>query len=104
MSRNDERAIIELTRESSLSALTQFDRRAHPPQRPMFVVSIRHSGISLVEQILASHPAVFGAGELIALSAAARRAAIDRANWRSLAEGYLEAAQTGAGAAPTHPR
>jgi tetratricopeptide (TPR) repeat protein len=32
--------------------------------RPVFVVGMPRSGTSLVEQILASHPAVFGAGEL----------------------------------------
>jgi len=33
-------------------------------QRPIFIVGMPRSGTSLVEQILASHPAVFGAGEL----------------------------------------
>ncbi len=33
--------------------------------RPVFVVGMPRSGTSLIEQILASHPAVFGAGELI---------------------------------------
>lgn len=32
--------------------------------RPVFVVGMPRSGTSLIEQILASHPAVFGAGEL----------------------------------------
>jgi hypothetical protein len=33
-------------------------------ERPVFVVGMPRSGTSLVEQILASHPRVFGAGEL----------------------------------------
>ncbi len=33
-------------------------------QRPVFIVGMLRSGTSLVEQILASHPRVFGAGEL----------------------------------------
>ena len=33
-------------------------------ERPIFIVGMPRSGTSLVEQILASHPAVFGAGEL----------------------------------------
>jgi len=33
-------------------------------QRPTFIVGMPRSGTSLVEQILASHPQVFGAGEL----------------------------------------
>jgi tetratricopeptide (TPR) repeat protein len=36
----------------------------HPSDRPVFVVGMPRSGTTLVEQILASHPAVFGAGEL----------------------------------------
>jgi hypothetical protein len=34
---------------------------------PVFVVGMPRSGSTLVEQILASHPLVFGAGELVAL-------------------------------------
>jgi tetratricopeptide (TPR) repeat protein len=33
-------------------------------ERPVFVVGVPRSGTSLVEQVLASHPAVFGAGEI----------------------------------------
>jgi tetratricopeptide (TPR) repeat protein len=36
----------------------------HPSERPVFVVGMPRSGTSLTEQILASHRAVFGAGEL----------------------------------------
>jgi tetratricopeptide (TPR) repeat protein len=38
--------------------------RANTSSRPIFVVGMPRSGTSLVEQILASHPEVFGAGEL----------------------------------------
>ena len=41
--------------------------------RPIFVVGMPRSGTSLIEQILASHPDVHGAGELSALSDAVRR-------------------------------
>ncbi|TLS73510.1 tetratricopeptide repeat protein [Mariprofundus erugo] len=34
------------------------------PQRPIFIIGMPRSGTSLVEQILASHSEVFGAGEL----------------------------------------
>ncbi|MFI4939903.1 MAG: sulfotransferase [Burkholderiales bacterium] len=37
---------------------------ANPSARPVFIVGMPRSGTSLAEQILASHPAVFGAGEL----------------------------------------
>jgi hypothetical protein len=35
-----------------------------PAGRPVFIVGMPRSGTTLAEQILASHPAVFGAGEL----------------------------------------
>ncbi len=35
-----------------------------PSERPVFVIGMPRSGTTLVEQILASHPQVFGAGEL----------------------------------------
>jgi tetratricopeptide (TPR) repeat protein len=41
--------------------------------RPVFIVGMPRSGTSLAEQILASHPAVFGAGELSYWHDAARR-------------------------------
>ena len=36
----------------------------HPTDRPVFVLGMPRSGTTLVEQILASHPSVYGAGEL----------------------------------------
>lgn len=39
-----------------------------PNERPIFIVGMPRSGTSLVEQILASHPAVYGAGELTVLA------------------------------------
>jgi tetratricopeptide (TPR) repeat protein len=38
---------------------------ANQSARPVFIVGMPRSGTSLAEQILASHPAVFGAGELV---------------------------------------
>ena len=37
---------------------------ASRPKGPVFVLGMPRSGTSLAEQILASHPAVFGAGEV----------------------------------------
>ncbi len=42
-------------------------------QRPVFVVGMPRSGTTLTEQILASHPRVFGAGELGLIPAVIRR-------------------------------
>ncbi len=38
--------------------------RGSPSRRPIFIVGMPRSGTTLIEQILASHPQVFGAGEL----------------------------------------
>jgi len=46
------------------SALNQSLVGSSESRRPVFVVGMPRSGTSLVEQILASHTAVFGAGEL----------------------------------------
>jgi tetratricopeptide (TPR) repeat protein len=45
-------------------SVRRLQSRAHPSDRPVFIVGMPRSGTSLTEQILASHPAVFGAGEL----------------------------------------
>ncbi len=41
--------------------------RGHASRRPVFIVGMPRSGTTLVEQILASHPAVAGGGELTAI-------------------------------------
>lgn len=46
--------------------------RGDADPRPVFIVGLPRSGTSLVEQVLASHPQVHGAGELPALPALAR--------------------------------
>jgi hypothetical protein len=65
----DETALFALF--DRIRAVFTADRMAAPPTvalgdtaRPIFVVGMPRSGTTLVEQILASHPAVFGAGEL----------------------------------------
>ena len=55
--------------------LSQTRTGAIDSRRPVFVVGMLRSGTTLAEQILASHPAVFGAGELTFWSNAS--AAID---------------------------
>ena len=47
-----------------------FDRETTPgdiSERPLFIVGMPRSGTTLVEQILASHPAVAAGGELLAM-------------------------------------
>ena len=48
--------------------LHDLPRASHRNRRPVFIVGMPRSGTSLVEQILASHPQVYGAGELDTLS------------------------------------
>jgi tetratricopeptide (TPR) repeat protein len=45
----------------------------NPSEVPVFIVGMPRSGTTLVEQILASHPQVFGAGELRAMANIAER-------------------------------
>jgi tetratricopeptide (TPR) repeat protein len=68
-------------------------------RRPVFIVGLPRSGTTLVEQVLAAHDAVHGAGELTALDEAARTlgtpptpAALAAAGPERLAAAYLEAA------------
>ncbi len=42
----------------------QYQVRGHPSELPVFIVGMPRSGTTLVEQIIASHPQVFGADEL----------------------------------------
>jgi hypothetical protein len=70
-------------------------------ERPVFIVGMLRSGTTLAEQILASHPEVFGAGELTFFgaqtaacfeNAAAAGSGLDfsEAELRRLAAGYLD--------------
>ncbi|MEM7251082.1 MAG: sulfotransferase [Pseudomonadota bacterium] len=68
--------------------------------RPTFIVGMPRSGTSLVEQILASHPDIFGAGELTEIDQLTRRlvgrqgypeglSTVNQRDWASMASGYL---------------
>lgn len=59
-----ERAIDWIIRSQDAAWLRKRSMGAPQSQRPIFVIGMLRSGTSLAEQILASHPAVFGAGEL----------------------------------------
>ncbi len=74
-----------------------------PSPRPIFIVGMPRSGTTLVEQILASHPEVHGAGELIRIPNLAKRllgsgssglpaalAALERAALEAAARNYLD--------------
>lgn len=52
--------------------LHDLPRASHGNRRPVFIVGMPRSGTTLVEQILASHPQVHGAGELMLVGELAR--------------------------------
>lgn len=52
--------LIELFRPNLFE---QFKAQGHPATTPIFIVGMPRSGTSLTEQILSSHPEVYGAGE-----------------------------------------
>lgn len=54
----------ELKATYTREAVAALEGAGHPSQLPIFVTGMPRSGTTLVEQILASHPDVFGAGEL----------------------------------------
>ncbi|WP_158285745.1 tetratricopeptide repeat-containing sulfotransferase family protein [Pseudohoeflea suaedae] len=65
-------ARVEADFEETMSVFDAgfFDKRrdfGHSEETPVFVLGMPRSGTSLVEQILASHPDVYGAGELTTL-------------------------------------
>lgn len=54
-------SIIEMSTRARVAEKSEF---GNPDETPVLIVGTPRSGTSLVEQILASHPDVFGAGEL----------------------------------------
>ena len=87
------------------------DRLAAQGQRspaPIFIVGMPRSGTTLVEQILAAHPAVHGAGELRYMGAVVGQisgfpkgvAALDAATLKRLGQTYLSRVEALAGGKP----
>ncbi len=67
------RFVDDVKRVYTREALSDADDGAVDSERPVFVVGMPRSGTSLVEQIIASHPAARGAGELGFWSEAVQR-------------------------------
>lgn len=64
--RDEQVRTVDLIRQGYNSEWINIARPiANLSERPVFIVGMPRSGTSLAEQILASHPNVFGAGELI---------------------------------------
>jgi tetratricopeptide (TPR) repeat protein len=58
------RRIDEMIRVYSRDALSKIEGAGSSSAKPVFVVGMPRSGTSLAEQIIASHPAAYGAGEV----------------------------------------
>jgi tetratricopeptide (TPR) repeat protein len=58
------RTVDLIIRSQDRNWMTRNEALGNPSQRPVFIVGMLRSGTTLAEQILASHPQVFGAGEL----------------------------------------
>jgi hypothetical protein len=81
--------------------LRQRQSEASASELPVFIIGMPRSGTSLTEQILASHPAVFGAGELPfwnrcfnAFEAAVLKGESVPTMMSAMAHGYLERLRT----------
>lgn len=59
-----ERQVRDWVHYFTPDTLRRLPRATHGSRTPVFIVGMPRSGTTLVEQILASHPAVHGAGEL----------------------------------------
>lgn len=97
------RLVDDMIRVYTREALSDLQRGASHPTVPVFVVGMPRSGTSLVEQIVASHPAARGAGELRFWGQAFRKHATtlsqrlpDQALRKRLAEDYLRTLARGA--------
>ncbi|MBE9042689.1 sulfotransferase [Oscillatoriales cyanobacterium LEGE 11467] len=67
------RAIANIKNTFTREGLAGFATASNSSQLPIFIVGMPRSGTSLAEQILASHPRVFGAGERSALHQLAKQ-------------------------------
>jgi tetratricopeptide (TPR) repeat protein len=90
--------VDDLIRVYSRETVSSFEGGASASMKPVFVVGMMRSGTSLAEQIIASHPAVKGAGELGFWSDAvheyetvARQEPLGQPTRKKLAESYLRA-------------
>jgi len=89
------REVDETIKAFTPSFFTSAANRGDPSELPVFIVGMPRSGTSLVEQIVASHSQIFGAGELKEIGALASEfapamAASDPALVRRLADSHLQ--------------
>ncbi|MBB2164443.1 tetratricopeptide repeat protein [Gluconacetobacter sp. 1b LMG 1731] len=76
------RAAKAVREHFTAEALAATAGTGHPSSRPIFIVGMPRSGSTLVEQILASHPDVYGAGEVSTLTDTLKDAAKRFPTWQ----------------------
>jgi tetratricopeptide (TPR) repeat protein len=89
--------IASIGRMFPAARMEQFAKAGAPSDVPVFIIGMPRSGTTLVEQILASHPLVHGAGELSALRLAVSKAGnfpdsvaqLDASGFRQIGQDYL---------------
>lgn len=63
------RSAIELLKKTyTKKFIDGYKGRGHKSSQPVFIVGMPRSGTTLTEQIISSHPDVFGAGELVTMT------------------------------------
>ena len=90
------RRVDELIRDYNSTWFARLKGAGSPSERPLFIIGMPRSGTTLAEQILASHPAIFGAGELMfwtETSAALERSSTRQELLAGVAERYLQQLQ-----------
>ena len=85
-------AIFEKTKSDfSTPVIKEFTGHGHDSDKPIFIVGMPRSGTTLTEQIISSHPDVFGAGELPDVMRVKRRMGdISASNLAEAGELYVE--------------
>jgi len=62
---NDEQLLTQIAAAFPADVIADYGAAGDPSPQPIFIVGMPRSGTSLLEQILAAHPAIHGAGELL---------------------------------------
>lgn len=70
---NQTRFVNHMIQAYNHKRMSQVSIGASASMRPVFIVGMARSGTSLIEQIIASHPAAWGAGELLFWGEAAKK-------------------------------
>ncbi len=77
--------------EFSPAVITEFKDKGFDSDKPVFIVGMPRSGTTLTEQIISSHPDVFGAGELPDIMRTKRRVnEISEANLKEAGQLYVD--------------